>query len=261
MRKEKRDLLLILVWPIIASALSILLKADDALISTMLFFGVPSIYLSFRKKELIKKVALFSLITSIPTGIIIDYVMEVTQGWYLHHSVFGEFRLFNYVNLEQLIWLFLFFYFVAMFYEVFLEKECKPKLKYPSLKYWFIILLALFGIFLLLYTIRPSRLNIDYFYLKVGIFAVIIPLALILFRFPNLIGKFAKTGLYFLYLSLIYEVTALHLGQWGFPAENQFIGYITFHGVIFPWEEFLFWIVLGSITAIAYYEFFDDDRK
>ena len=104
-------------------------------------------------------------------------------------------------------------YFVAMFYEVFLEKESTKKLYNPKMKYWFIFLLFFFSIFLFLYVLKPAGLEINYFYLKFGIATAIIPVLLFLFKFPNLLAKFLKTGIYFLYLSLIYEVTALHLGQ------------------------------------------------
>lgn len=260
MKLIKKDLIIVLLWPIAASLLSFAVRAN-VLVSMLLFFALPAAYLSYRKKELIKKIALFSLISSIPFAIFLDYVMERTGGWLLPYSAFGSFRLFGYVTLEQIIWLFLYIYFVSIFYEYFLDKECSPKLYYPKIKYWFIILLAIFGVFLLLYISKPSLLHINYFYLKFGIVAMIIPVILVLFRFPGLFTKFIKTGIYFSFLSLIYELTALTLGQWTFPAENQFMGFIHILEFRFPLEEFLFWIVLGSITTVSYYEFFDDDRK
>ena len=96
-------------------------------------------------------------------------------------------------------------------------------------------------------------LEINYFYLKIG-FALVLPAVLfLLFKFPDFYIKFFWTGIYFFFLSLIYEFTALILGQWTFPAENQFIGYIGFGAVRFPLEELIFWIALGSVAASVYY--------
>lgn len=66
---------------------------------------------------------------------------------------------------------------------------------------------------------------------------------------------------YFFFFSLVYELTALTLGQWSFPAENQFIGFVEFLGLRFPLEEFIFWIMLGTSATLVLYEFFNDDRK
>ncbi|MBS3065884.1 hypothetical protein J4229_02450 [Candidatus Pacearchaeota archaeon] len=260
MKRIKKDLLIILVWPIVASLLSFIIKAD-VLISMLLFFALPAGYLSYYKKEHIKKIALFSLITTIPIAFIVDYIMEHTGGWFLPYSVFGSFRLLGYVTIEQFIWLFLFIYFVAIFYEYFLDKECTPRLYHPKIKYLLSILILILGTFFLIYAIKPSLLHINYFYLKFGIIASLLPVVLMLFKFPSLFDKMLKTGIYFSFLSLIYEITALSLGQWTFPSENQFIGFVQILGTKFPLEEFLFWIVLGSIATISYYEFFDDDRR
>ncbi len=260
MKNIKKDLIIILLWPIVASLLSFAVAAN-VLVSTLFFFGLPAVYLSYRKRKFIKKITLFSLISSVPIAIIADYVMEHTGGWFLPYSVFGSFRLFGYVTLEQIIWLFLFIYFVAIFYEVFLDRECTPKLYYPGIKYWLIILLSVFGVFLLAYIFKPTLLHINYFYLKLGIIGAVLPLTLILFNFSGLFKKIIKTGMYFSFLSLIYEITALSLGQWTFPAENQFVGFIQILNFKFPLEEFLFWIVLGSMATVSYYEFFDEDRK
>ena len=105
----------LIIWPIIASAISFLVRAD-VMISMLLFLGVPAIYLSARKPSCIKMAALFSVIASVPLAIVIDYVMELTGGWFLPYSVFGDFRLFGYVTLEQIIWLFLYLYLLAIFY-------------------------------------------------------------------------------------------------------------------------------------------------
>src|SRR3989344_248725 len=137
----------LVIWPIAASVISFLLRAD-VMISMLLFLGVPAIYLSFLKPHCIKMAAIFSAIASVPMAIIIDYVMELTGGWFLPYSAFGDFRLFGYVTVEQIIWLFLYLYLVAMFYEVFLDKTCTHQLYTPAMKYFIAIFFVLFALFL-----------------------------------------------------------------------------------------------------------------
>ena len=80
-------------------------------------------------------------------------------------------------------------------------------------------------------------------------------------KFPKLYAKFLKAGAYFFFFLLIYEITALSLGQWVFSAESQFLGLMEFKGITFPFEELFAWIMLGSLATLSYYEFFDDDKK
>ena len=58
---------------------------------------------------------------------------------------------------------------------------------------------------------------------------------------------------------LSFELTALKLDQWRFPGEN--IGHVQLFGLLFPFEEFIFWIVFGTPIILSYYELFVDDDK
>lgn len=260
MKKQdnKKDKVLILIWPIIAAILSFLFKANF-FVSTIIFFGLPAIYLSFKNKNLIKKSAFFAVLFGLPLTIVIDYVLSISNTWFIPKSVFPV-RLFGVVTIDMLLWGFLYLYFIVMYYEYFLEHKFKDKLYYPNMKY---LIIGSFGLLFALLTIiilNPALLNVQYFYLKVGLILGIIPIISVLLKFPNLVTKFLKTGAYFFYLSFIYEITAVKLGQWTFPG-NSFIGWVTIFGANFPLEELLFWIILCAISVLSYYEFFDDDRK
>ena len=255
---KKKDLIFILVWPIAAAILSLLIKAN-ILVSIILFMAIPSVYLSIINRYAIKKAALFSIALSFPIGIIADHVMEQTGGWFLPYSAFGSFRILNFVTIEQIIWLFFYLYFIIMFYETFLEKECTCQPYLSKFKPLILISYAFLGLFVIFHFLKPELLKINYFYLKFGVIAVLIPVTLMLLKVPSLYAKLIRAGAYFFYFSFIYEITALRLGQWSFPAENQLIGYISLFGFRFPYEELIFWIILGGIATLVYYEFFDDD--
>lgn len=258
MYAKKRDLALILIWPILATVLSLALNANYFL-SLLLFFAVPAAYLSYLKPKFIKKVALFSVILGVPLAIIIDHIMELTGGWFTPSSVFGVI-LFGNVMIEDILFAVLYLYLVAMFYEVFLEKTHKAKLLDPHLKYLFIISMLALAIFLVVYLTNPSLLAINFFYFKVGIIVGILPIILALTKFPGWLGALLQTTAYFFYLTFLFEIVALILSQWTFPAQDQFIGFVQVAGLTFPLEELFFWIILGGMAALSYYKFFDDDK-
>ncbi|MFA5176246.1 MAG: hypothetical protein WC413_03240 [Candidatus Nanoarchaeia archaeon] len=254
-KKEIRVILLL--YPIFACFLSFLLKANF-LVSTLIFFGGPCLIFSFLDKKLIKKAALFSIILTIPVTIIVEYMAEITKTWVVPFSLFP--KLFNVIVIEQFLWGFLYSYFIVMYYEYFIEHKFKDKLYSPNLKYLIIISCLAIFLFLIFLIINPIILNVSYFYLKMGIVLVLLPVLLVFLKCPNLYTKISKIIAYFFYFSFIYEITALKLGQWAFPSK-QFIGWINIFGINFPFEELFFWMILTAIAILSYYEFFDDDRK
>ena len=92
------------------------------------------------------------------------------------------------------------------------------------------------------------------------LFFFIVPAITFLSLFPRLLSKYVKTASYFFLLSILFELTGLQLNQWTFPGSN-FIGWVELFGHRFPFEEFFFGFVMGAISVLTYYEFFDDDRK
>jgi len=250
----------LLIWPILASMISFLTHANF-FVSTLLFFGVPSVYLSIINQKYVKKILLFSLAYGLPVGIVVDYIAELTGIWYVPHSVFGSFRLFGIMTPDVLLWGILQTYFVLIFYETFLEEKCTPKLYSSNFKYFLILGILALSAFVLLYFYNPSLLNIDYFYLKGGIVVVFLPAACMLLKFPKFWSRFLNMGAYFFMFNFIYELTGVRLGQWSFPAENQFIGIVDIMGIRFAFEEIFFWMILLAMAIVAFYEFFDDDKK
>ena len=178
--------------------------------------------------------------------------MEQTGGW-LTYSIFGSFRLFDYVIVDQIVWVFLYVYFVGLFYEVFIDQHKTVGTIPSKFKPFAIFMSVILGLFVLTHYFSPALLNIDYFYLKLGLIGMI-PLVIGLFKIPEAFGGILRAGVYFFILSLVYELTALSLGQWSFPAENQFIGVVQVFGIRFPFEELFFWIIIGAVAVVAYYK-------
>jgi len=231
----------------------------NTLTSIILFLGIPSFYLSFRGPKYIKKSIFFSLIVSIPTIIMIDYIAHLTNIWVIPYSIL-PFRLFGSVTLEVILWAIFNFYFVIMFYEYFLDKHFTKRLLNPKIKYLILAILIIFLIFIIFLFNATDLLKIPYFYLWFGIILILIPIINQLLSYPALTTKLFKTAAYFFYLTFIYEVTGLTLGWWAFPG-TEFIGWVSILWASFPIEEIVFWCILFAMAILSYYEFFEDDEK
>lgn len=255
----RHEFFVLLLWPIIASIASLAVGAQIYL-SLFLFFGVPALYLSFKHPELIKKSLFFSVVFSIPAAFLLDYVMEYTQAWAIGRMEFPHFWILEYVSLLQIIWLILYVYLVVMYYEAFFDRSVK-RLVYPRTKNLVIIAVAILGFLTLAHFFNQEVLHVNYFYLKIGLVAVLLPLVVFWIRRRRYVtAKFLKVGAYFFAYTLLYELTALELQQWSFPAAQQFVGHVTLLGHTFPFEELFFWIMISSVSILAHYEYFDDDE-
>lgn len=256
---RKHELLIILLWPVAAAALSILFNAQFYL-SLFLFYVVPSIFLSWSHPHLIKKSIIFALIFGIPVSFFVEYVMELTGSWVLIRMELPHFWIIEYVSLIQIVWGVIYGYFIVIFYEAFFDRSV-AKVIYPRTKFLMLLGILLISSVTIAHFFFPSFLHIEYFYLKVGIVMALLPIVGIIIRSPSLVKKFIKIGSYFLYSSLLYEIIALRLNHWGFPNKEKFIGYVTIFGESFPIEELVFWMILTALAVLSYYEYFDDDGK
>ncbi|MFH1457486.1 MAG: hypothetical protein ABIF17_05300 [Patescibacteria group bacterium] len=257
-KTKKVDLIILVLCPVIACILSFLLNAD-ALVSIALFLGLPATYLSYKAKKLIKKTAFFSLIVSVPAIVIIEYIANITNTWGVLRPTI-QIKLLGVVTIDAILWAICLVYYVVIFYEYFLDKHADKKIYRPFMRYLEILLLLGLWFFTLLLLTAPTILNIPYFYFSFGIILIFIPLIICLFKYPNLLKKFLQTGLYFFFVTFIYEITSIKLGIIQFPG-NEFIGWVNCLGTSFPLEELFFWCILFSMAILAYYEFFNDDRK
>jgi len=257
-QKWKRvDILVLILCPLIAAVFSLLSKANY-LVSTLLFYGLPALYLSFRTKDAVTKTFLVSLLFAISGTLFLDYFGVINQAWSITHTVFPS-KVFGIVLWEDFLWAFLLTYAVIIFYEHFLDKG-RHNLKISNIKYLILVFVSTIIIFVFLFLLEQSWLRIPYFYLTAGTVLLLLPSVIFLNFFPKLLTKFLFTMVYFFCVSFIFQITALTLGQWEYPG-NEFIGYIQIFNYSFPLEEVIFWFVLVSVAILSYYEFLADDRK
>lgn len=261
------DLVVITLLAVLATALSLYFKANGIL-SSLLFFGVPSLYLSIRDPRYIKEILLFCLFWAVPASVILDILAIKNGVWYIPTSVLPRFL--GILPVENLLWGVLLAYFILITYKHFFDTKLsffsKVKLhlktKRHVKKIQVLRILAgevlLLGAVLMLWIVFKFR--IPYFYLVANIFLVFTPIILFLTKFPNFVTRMFKLTLLLAPQFLIFELVGLHLNQWAFPS-SEFIGYVEFFGLGFPIEEFVFWFLLVSSALVVWFELLIDDKK
>jgi hypothetical protein len=188
---------------------------------------------------------------------VVDYIAHLTNTWYLYNTLP---RILTYVSIEDVAWAVAWIFFTIMFYEHFLHHRVSEKLWNPRMKPIAIALILLTIIFALVAVNFSHLLYIPYFYLVMGCVAILIPVLVEAFEYPRILVTFLGTGAYFFYFHIIYEIAGLKLRWWSFPG-TQFIGHVTIFGLTFPFEEFLFWIILGGFMVLSYFRLFDTYQK
>lgn len=253
---NKADVAQLVFFPLAATALSLVFKLNF-LFTTILFFGVPSLYLSFRNPKLIKKTLIFAAALTGPMVFILDYPAYLDKSWFVPNSLFRFLN--NGIPIEDVVWAFLWVYFAVIFWEYFLDTgKIRDKFS-KNLPYLLILLVALITAFFLAYFLKHDLLYEPYFYLKLGFVFIVIPLVGVLTGFPRLIRKISLIAVYFFMVSFLAEAVGLLQNHWYFGGEH-YLGMMNFFGHALPFDEMIFWWTLGVPGVVAWYEFFADDK-
>jgi len=197
---------------------------------------------------------LFTLLWGVPIAFIWDYFAHTDQSWFTP-TIFGT-RIFGQIPIEDLIWCFFYIYTVIIFYERFFHEK-KHTLINPRMKYLAGPFLLLLVVFIAVLLNNDFVLRIPYTYLVFGLTILTFPGLLFLIYYPKFIKPFTIITAYFFPFTLLYELTALHLGQWSFPGTN-FIGWVQIFGYRFPFEELWVIMIIGAYGLLAYYVYFNE---
>lgn len=251
------DIFLMVLFPI-SSALIVEIFKLPIIPASLLYFGLPATYLSLQKPVLIRKSLFFSIIFSLTALIIIDYPAFLDQTWFVPNSIFRFLN--NAIPIEDAIWMFLWVYFVVVIWEYFLDKD-KNKVHFDkNTKYLLLLFGSMLTLFFLLFIFAPSYLQQNYLFLKTGIAFEVVPLIIVLWKFPKLTPKVIVLASYFVIISFLVEHSGLKFNHWYYGG-GHYLGSIKFMGKVLPWEEIAFWWCLGASAVISWYEFFFDDKK
>ena len=258
MALPKRSVDLFVLVAIILAAIPIAIFARvNFLTSTLLFFGIPSAYLIWRRPKNFKRALTAGVILGLVLGFSFDFVAEFNKAWGWTVNFALPIQFFGTVSLDILVWYFFWVFLVVAYYEYFVERDRSTKIS-PHAKWVLLIGLIIAAAVLVVWKISPNMLVLNHAYAILGAITLVI-CALLFFKNPRLIPKVLQVLPFFIFMYLSYEITSLHLGLWTFP--GAYIGTVSIEGVTFPIEELLIWIVASSSIVATYYEFCIDDGK
>lgn len=246
------DKIAMITSPILATA------ASDAfgltfLQSTLLFFAVPSIYLSLRNPRLIKTTLIFSLVMGITMLFVFDHMAYLDASWYVPNSIWRFLR--DSIPFEDGPWAVFLVYYVVITWEYFFFSQKKRYIFHPNIVWFVAFCASLLVIFFIAYILAPTSLVVPYFYLKLGILFEVIPIGIFLFRRPVFTKSLLCLTAYFFFVSALGEFIGLKNNQWYFAGEH-YIGEISYFGHRLPWDEILFWWTLAAPGIVVWYESF-----
>lgn len=256
MKAKTKDIFILIGINIFAIIVSFAFHTNF-LTSTILFLGLPSLYLLYKEKGYFKKIFLASVSFGIFFGFVFDFIAELNKAWDWNGGLlFG--KILGVVQIDVMVWFFLWIFHIFLFYEHFIDrKKLKSKVSARQLE---VLAVSVLSVLLLvgIYKYFPSFLYFGKAYLTLCLI-VSVPFLIILLKKPKLLWHTVPMIVYFFFVYLAHEVTALHLDQWRFPGD--YIGWLHMFGVSFPIEEFVFWIILSSLIGSIYYELSFDNQK
>lgn len=244
MSKTKEKILLAVYFVLVA--LSGVFFHFSYLVSTLLFFLPPSLYITIRRPSLFKELSIYALSIGVPFVLVIDTIGRYNDAWW-ETSIFS-YRIFGLVPIETVLWGVLYAYAIPAIYEYFFGGRRQISLSGKFWKFETCLLISLI-IFITTFSFTREWFVMPYFYaLFAGIFYVLVSFSGFV-RNPRMFLNLWKQCLYFSLLLLIGELGALAAHQWGFSG-NQYLGMIHIGNLSMPFEEMI-WIVIG-VPAFLY---------
>ncbi len=256
-RKQARfDHIAIYIFPI-CSALLATVFATNYFYTIILFYGLPSVYLSLRYSRYIKKAFFFALIFGSVFTIPLDYLAHLNGAWEI---IAPGYRILEFIPVTDFMWAILIVYLIAIHHEGIAHHQLNDNVYQKRTKLFLNSMIAVLLLFMIIKLNFPQYLEIDYFYFKAGIVALIIPAFFWLHTRIKVALSFFKTAVFFTLTSILHEIVALNSQHWIFPKSGMFIGYVPFFTYMIPIEEYLFFFILLSVGILTYYEFFEESQ-
>lgn len=254
--KKTIDLVVLLFLGALSGWLSILFDLTF-FPSTLLFLGVPSLYLAIRLRTRTQwqRIAAMGIVFGLWYGYLFAYLADWNRAWAWPDASL-PWGWFLGVNPAEWAWVFLWILFIVLFYEHFIERDRREDISYRIV--WAIVPAVFVSIVVYVFThYYPAALNWSYAYAVLALLTL--PPALVLLaKNPRIYLKISLPALFFIPLHLAHEVTGLALNHWYFPGQYFWVVPLP-NSTGVPIEEFIIWIVLGSILVLSYYELYIDD--
>lgn len=245
------DTLVLLLLPL-AATVAALFVPTNYLVGIFLFYGLPPAYLIMRRSALFNwRVPVSAFAIATPFAIIVDYIGVANGIWFVPHSILSA-RSLGMVPLEDLVWLATAVFTISILYYRF--STLQPP-RHLSPRFWGYVAVGFLAVAVFTFSarLRPSLYvyHSPYTYLMVAALFFLTPALLLVLRHPASLRSAAPVMLYFLYLTVPFELLATHLNYWTFPGSYALapIRFSTFGAV--PLEEFVFVCIVGPHAALA----------
>ncbi len=256
--KKKADLCFVSIMMFFAFILSLVFKVN-LLESILMYLFIPSIYLILREKKNLKNIIIASITFGICCGMSYNFLAEYYYAYQtFYNNYFLDYKIIGNTPIADILWGFLIPFSILIFYEHFLDRENFKTINHRK-KYAVITSVTLFlfsCVWIIFIDLNSSIKPFAYF-----IFGTlsICPLFLLFWERKIIIYKVLFIGIYFFFLNLLFEVSAVILNQWNFNGNYLYL--ISFKNHIVPIEELVFWIIPSSMVFVVLYEVFFDDNK
>lgn len=246
----KKDALILIAWVVLPPILLWLIHGNFFL-SCILYLVLPSVYFSLQKPSLIPQALLVSTL-AMPPMIIFDYLAFLNNAWAVP-TIF-PIRLFQFIPIEDFFFTFWAVYVVIVGFYYLFPRLIASHINVTNVKNATATIFGAFFLFLILYFFGTRFLFVPYYYLGLVIITFILPAGILFIRYPSYRTPLLLVILYSICLMLPYEIVANMLEFWTFPSK-EYLGMIHLFGQNFPIEEFMAWVLLFPLSALAFNKF------
>ena len=229
------------------------------LLGSILYFGLPSAYLVFKKPYIFKLALPPVIIFGFIYAIGFEYINEVGGSWVfpLAQSFIFPQLFFGIVPGDVIVWYILWVFMVVAYYEYFIVHRASYTLVmrrvYKVLGFGFLGL----GVIAVAEYAFNASIVIPYAYTVSGL-AALIPVFILYKRKPKRFPKLFQTIPFLAAFFLVMEVIALTVGYWELTGGSVFLMSIAGHAI--PIEEIILWIIASPLVLSAYHELFLDEK-
>lgn len=248
------DLTIVLVLIAIAGILTLALKLDPVP-SMLLYYIPPTVFLFTRARKDFWKIFTASFVVGIIMGTALDLIASYNNIWTLDIRMFPV--LFGVFPADDWVWWFFSMFFVFTYYEHFIAECEKHTEKWrPRKRLVGLTVFSLLALIAIAFGVEAGyeALRTDYFYIKIAAVLVLPLLLVVLIKYPKILLRLFIWSIPFFFINLLMEVVGVHLGHWSFNSE--YIGVVRLFNTTFPYEEVIFWMILGTPALFAIYRGF-----
>lgn len=170
MTSRRIDLLGLIVYVTLLVPIILFFKVGFS-VATILFFLVPTVYLSFRGGLPWKRIVFASLLFGFLLAQM-DFLAEFNRAWVVP-KLFFETRIFGIIGIDVIAWGFLWAFFILIFYERFSEHDRSSKI---SKHFNILTLVSIISCIVILvkFYFSSSRIQMPYAYLFLGLVGVLV---------------------------------------------------------------------------------------